>query len=64
MLQGQLEELNRAYTRMAVALFDVMGVIRRVGGWLPTEDQAICRVADIVLHDAGCTAPPIFPVKK
>lgn len=64
MLQGQLEELTRSYAQVVVTLADVMGVIRRIGGWLPTEDQAICRIAESVLREAGCTAPALFPEKK
>lgn len=63
-LQAQFEELGRAYTKMTVTLSDVMAVLRRIGGWMPTEDQAACRMADNVLREAGWTPPAIFPERK
>lgn len=38
----------------ALAMLDtLLGVIRRAGGWLPGDDQAILRAAERLLHHAG-----------
>ena len=55
-MQGQKDKLGQAsaaHAQTITMLADVIAVVRRSGGWLAADDQALLRAAEMLLRAAG-----------